>query len=367
MEEGRRYLIGLNLIPEITPRRMKMLLTRFPSPRAIWEASARELAAVPGVSSATADVIAAKRDERAIDQELKRVSELEVRIVTIIDSDYPSALREIDSPPVVLYAKGDGELDPRRSIAIVGTRRASGYGKTVACGLASKLVALGITVVSGLALGIDTAAHRGALDGNGSTVAVLGSGLGHVYPAENQRLAEEIVNSGGVVLSEYPVCMAPTKWTFPQRNRIIAGIVRGVVVIEAPERSGALITARLAVDQGREVFAVPGPVTSIMSRGTNRLLQDGAKLVMEVSDILSEFPDLAGLIQPKQEHDDGRLSSLTPMQQRVYDLIGLEPTHIDDIIAQGNISPTEAAHILLTLQLRNLIQEVEGRRYIRRP
>ncbi len=366
MEEERLYLIGLNMIPEITPRRMGILLARFPTPQAIWEASASELAAVPGFSE-VANGIAAKRDTSAIDQELKLASNLGARIVTILDPDYPSVLREIDNPPVVLYMKGDGEIDPCRSIAIVGTRRASGYGKTVARSIASKLVALGIAVVSGLALGIDTAAHRGALDGNGSTVAVLGSGLGSVYPAENQRLAEEIVDSGGIVLSEYPVRMSPTKWTFPQRNRIISGISRGVVVVEAPEKSGALITARLAVEQGREVFAVPGPVTSFTSRGANHLLQDGAKLIMGVEDILSEFPDLAGLIQPNSEREDERLSSLTLVQQRVYDLIGLEPTHIDDIIAQGNISPTEAAHILLTLQLRNLIQEVEGRRYIRRP
>ncbi len=365
MEEERRYLIGLNLIPEISPRRMGILLSRFPSPRVIWEVSVEELAALPGFAEA-ASRIAAERNEGAIDRELQRAKELKARIVTLLDPEYPPLLREIEDPPAVLYMKGEGEIDSRKAIAIVGTRKASGYGKAVAHKLAAELARLGIIVVSGLALGIDTAAHRGALAGGGTTIAVLGTGLAHIYPAENEGLMQRIEKEGGLILSEFPISAPPAKWTFPQRNRIISGLSRGVVVVEAPEKSGALITARLALEQGREVFAVPGQVTSVASRGTNRLIQDGARLVMDAEDILSEFPDLAALIHPPPEGEAQELH-LSPTQQQVYALIGLEPTHIDDIIAKGKISPTEAAHILLSLQLKNLIQEVEGRRYIRRP
>jgi len=367
MEEAqRRYLIGLNLIPEITPRRMGILLSRFSSPQAIWEATTEELATLPGFSE-VAPRIAAQRDERAIDRELARAKELEARIITLLDPEYPRLLREIEDPPVVLYVKGEGEIDTARTLAIVGTRRASGYGRAVAHKLASELAQLGLIVASGLALGIDTAAHRGALAGGGITVAVLGSGLTHLYPAQNRALVRKIEDMGGLILSEFPLATPPARWTFPQRNRIISGLSRGVIVVEAPERSGALITARFALEQGREVFAVPGPITSTSSRGTNRLIQDGARLVTEVADVLSEFPDLAELIHPAAPATEKRIDSLTPLEERVYELIGLEPIHIDDIIARGNISPSEAAHALLTLQMENLIQEVEGRRYIRTP
>ena len=365
-ESARRYLIGLNLIPEITPRRMGILLSHFPSPQAIWEAPLAALARLPNFSEAAPRIVA-QRDEGAIDHELQRAKKLNARILTLLDPDYPPLLREIDDPPAVLYLNGEGKIDTTRTIAIVGTRRASGYGRAMAHKLAMELARSGIAVVSGLALGIDTAAHRGALAGNGRTIGVLGSGLGHLYPADNARLARKIIDSGGLVLSEFPIDTRPTKWTFPQRNRVISGLSRGVVVVEAPEKSGALITARLALEQGREVFAVPGLVTSAVSKGTNRLIQDGARLVMHVDDILSEFPDLVGLLSPTAAETKDQARSLTPVQQRVYDLIGLEPTHIDDIIARGNVSPTEAAHTLLILQMENLIQEVEGRRYIRRP
>ncbi len=364
--QAKYYLIGLNLIPEITPRRMGIMLSRFSSPQAVWEAPVEEIASLPGFTN-VAEKIIKKRDRGAIERELELTTKLGARIVTMLDPDYPPLLREIDDPPAVLYMKGKGEIDASRTLAIVGTRRASGYGRAVAHKLASELARLGLIVVSGLALGIDAVAHRGALDGGGTTVAVLGSGLGHLYPPENRKLAQKIVAENGLILSEFPIATSPAKWTFPQRNRIISGLSRGVIVVEAPERSGALITARLALEQGREVFAIPGPITSISSRGTNRLIQDGARLVTQVVDVLSEFPDLATLVQPAPAETENRIGSLTPTQRRVYDMIGLEPTHIDDIIAQGNISPTEAAHTLLILQMENLVQEVEGRRYIRRP
>lgn len=359
------YLIGLNLIREITPRRMAILLHRFASPQAIWEAPVEELAPLPGFSE-VATKIASSRSEKAIDRELAQAKKLGVRIVTLFDPDYPPLLREIETPPAVLYTKGVVTIDTTRTIAIVGTRRASRYGRAVAQRLAEDLGRLGLVVVSGLALGIDTAAHRGALKARAQTVAVLGSGFLHLYPASNKGFAEQIAKSGTLV-SEYPLDTRPAKWTFPQRNRVLSGLSRGVIVVEAPERSGALITARFALEQGREVFAVPGPVTSTASVGTNCLIKDGAKLVETIEDVLCEFPDLAELGKMAPAEPKVAVTPLSEAQRRVYDLIGLEPIHIDEIIARGDLSPTEASHTLLVLQMENLIQEVEGRRYIRTP
>lgn len=359
------YLIGLNLIRELTPRRMAILLDRFTSPQAIWEAPQKELAALPGFSKA-APKIASSRSEEAIDHELARSKELGIQILTILDPDYPSLLRQIEVPPAILYLKGNQTIDTMRTIAIVGTRRSSRYGRAVAERLASDLGDLSLVVVSGLALGIDSAAHRGALKAGAQTVAVLGSGFLHPYPASNRGLAERISDTGTLV-SEYPLDTRPAKWSFPQRNRVLSGLSRGVIVVEAPQRSGALITARLALEQGREVFAVPGNVTSTASVGTNRLIKDGAKLVETVEDVLCEFPDLSKLGKVTPAKTKATIAALSESQRRVYELIGLEPIHIDDIIAHGDLTPTEAAHTLLLLQMENLIQQVEGRRYIRTP
>jgi len=358
-------LVGLNLIPQLTPKRTKALFARFDTFRAIWDAPASKLAMVFG-SSVLGEAIAAARNEASLDEELARAEESGIRIVTLVDADYPNLLREIDDPPLVLYVRGKLPIDPARSIAIVGTRRGSRYGKLVAARFASQLALKGLTIISGLAAGIDTAAHQGALDVGGLTVAVMGCGLDYPYPKRNQPLLEKIAIEG-TAISEYPLGTRPAKWTFPQRNRILAGLSRGVIVVQAPERSGALITARLALEQGREVFAVPGNITSLISAGTNRLIKDGAKLVETVDDVLVEFPDL-GREQPVPARSEGtQSSSLSESERRVFELIGLEPVHIDDIIARGDLSPTEASHILLLLQLEGLVEETEGGRYIRKP
>jgi len=361
---GREYLIGLNLIPELTPRRMTILLDHFPSPEEMWRASQGALASLPGFNTETTAKIVAKRSKQALDKELEQARKLDISILTVLDEDYPPLLRQIENPSAVLYIRGEPRIDTTRTLAIVGTRRSSRYGRMMASSLAQGLAALGLTIVSGLAIGIDTAAHKGALE-NGCTIAVLGSGLAHIYPASNTRLATQICEQGGSLVSEYPLTMPPSKWTFPQRNRIISGLSRGVIVVEAPQRSGALITARLAMEQGREVFAVPGNATSTASTGTNALIKDGAKLVTCVDDVVSEFPDLATLTEPSTKTQQQRETNLSPEERRVYDLIGLEPLHIDDIISRVGISPTQAAQILLMLQLQGLIEQIEGRRYIR--
>jgi len=361
----RELLVGLNLIPHLSPRRCTELFACFPSFDAIWGAPAAKLAAVFG-SSVIGEAVASARDEAAIDRELALAEDKDVTLVTLVDPEYPGLLREIDDPPLVLYVRGRLPVDPARSIAVVGTRRATRYGKMVAGRFASQLALKGLTIVSGLAAGIDTAAHQGAIDVGGITVAVLGCGLDYPYPKRNQPLLQTIVETG-TAISEYPLGMRPAKWTFPQRNRILAGLSRGVLVVQAPERSGSLITARLALEQGREVFAVPGNINSLTSAGSNRLIKQGAQLVDSAEEILAEFPDLQqehGQPAGEAEEDAPKLGE---REQRVYDLISLEPVHVDDIIARGDLSPTEASHILLLLQLEGLIEEAEGGRYIRKP
>lgn len=362
----RELLIGLNMIPQLTPRRTGRLFRRFESFRAVWEASSAKLAEV-FASSVIGEAIASGRDEAAIDQELTAAEEQGIRILTLVDSEYPPLLREIDDPPLVLYVRGETAFDPARSIAVVGTRRSTRYASLVAARLASQLALKGITVVSGLAAGTDAAAHQGVLDVAGKTIAVMGCGVDRVYPKRNQEIYDGIVETGSVV-SEFPLGTRPAKWTFPQRNRIISGLSRGVVVVQAPERSGALITARLALEQGRDVFAVPGNITNRTSAGTNRIIRDGAKLVMSVDDILDEYPDLLQLKKiAVDEEESSEESKLGETEQRVFDLVGLEPVHVDDIIGRADLSPTEASHILLLLQLEGLIEEVEGGRFVRKP
>jgi DNA processing protein len=361
----QEYLIGLHRISEVTPRRMIALLDHFPSPEAIWRASVADLRSIPEVAPA-AEAIAAGRSDEALDQELHRGERLQARAVTLLDPEYPPLLRALPYPPAVLYVKGRVQVDTRRALGIVGTRRSSRYGRSVAERLAAGLAGCGLIIVSGLAVGIDAAAHRGALSVGGLTVAVLGSGFLHPYPAENWALFEEIAERG-TLLSPFPLDLEPAKWTFPARNVVLAGLCRGVIVVEAPERSGALLTARAALDQGREVLAVPGNVTSAGSAGTNRLIRDGAVLVTSAAEILSEFPDLAVLAPHSLGSDRSSPPSLSQVEQRVLDAISLEPVHIDDIIAGIGLTPAEAASTLFLLQMRGAIQEVEGRRYTRRP
>jgi DNA processing protein len=361
----REYLIGLNLIPQLTPKRAKTLFARFDSFEAIWGAPAARFSELFG-SSVLGEAVASGRDAAAVDEEIEKADQLGVQLVTLVDPEYPALLREIEDPPMVLYVRGKLPIDTSCTIGIVGTRRGTQYGKMVAGRFASQLALRGITVVSGLAAGIDAAAHQGAVDVGGRTVAVLGCGVDYPYPKKNQPLSEKLVVNGAA-LSEYPLGTRPAKWTFPQRNRVLSGLCRGVIVVQAPERSGSLITARLALEQGREVFAVPGNITTITSAGTNRLIKQGAKLVESIDDVLEEFPDLRTKTRPASADADEETASLGEQEQFVYDLISFEPVHVDDIIARADLSPTEASHILLLLQLEDLIAEVEGGCYVRKP
>lgn len=360
---ARYYLVGLNMIPALTPRRKRILRAHFSSPAEIWHLSPQRLNAIAGIAEIAPQIIAARR-AISIDKEFEQAAQMGIKIVTILDPNYPQLLREINDPPTVLYVKGQFAKEDAIAIGIVGTRRASQYGRMIATQLAKEIAQLGLAVVSGMAMGIDTAAHHGSLQAGGRTIAVLGAGLLTIYPAINQRLAEKISHSG-LLVSEFPLHSRPSKWTFPQRNRIISGWARGIVVIEAPLRSGALITARFALEHGREVFAVPGNITNTGSTGPNRLIKDGAKLVETVADIIDEFPDLKHLLAPATADKDFAKVLLSPQENTIYKLLGLEPLHIDDIINRGVLSLAEISHILLTLQVKGLVKEIDGKRYTR--
>ncbi|MEA1929003.1 MAG: DNA-processing protein DprA, partial [Candidatus Auribacterota bacterium] len=273
----KEYLVILNLIRGLGTVRIRGLMDHFGSAADILKQPASALIRVPGIGSYLARAIR-KWEELEYREEFRLIEKLDVRIITIFDSDYPENLREIYDPPVVLYIKGSIIPEDKPALAVVGSRRASHYGLQTAEKISYQLAARGFTVVSGLARGIDTRAHRGALKASGRTIAVLGSGLGNIYPPENGQLAKEISLSGAVI-SEFPIRAIPDRQNFPLRNRVVSGLSLGVLVVEAAQRSGALITARLAMEQGRSVMAIPGRIDSFSARGTNSLIQDGARMV----------------------------------------------------------------------------------------
>ncbi len=350
--------VGLNLLSSLTPRRRELIVKRFGGPMEAWEALARE--PLPDLFGDVASQIFAERRRADPEGELKKAGKAGARIVTIEEPDYPEPLQEIPDPPPVLYILGKWREEDRLAVAMVGTRRCTSYGRLVAKKLAQELAARGVTVVSGMAPGIDTAAHEGALL-SGRTIAVLGTGLGKPYPAGSEKLMGRIAACGAVI-SEFPWDMEGTQWTFPRRNRLIAGLSRLVVVVEAPERSGALITADCALEQGKEVLAVPGPITSEASAGANRLLKEGAKPVTAVNDVLEEL-DMLPLAQIQART---REPELPPQAAQVYGLLSLEPLSIEDIVARTGLSHSQAAQILVELVLSGFVEELPGRRYVRR-
>lgn len=299
-----------------------------------------------------------------------------IRKITIDDAEYPKLLRNIHKPPKQLYVNGSLLETDEVAVALVGSRRASLYGIEMSEKLGYELALRGVTVVSGMARGIDTAAHRGALKAGGRTIAVMGSGHGHIYPPENEKLYKEIISEGAVI-TEFEDDMGPLAGNFPQRNRIISGLSLGVVVIEAAKDSGALITAGLAAEQGREVFALPGKISSNTSSGTNALIKDGARLVQSVDDILEELRlhEIKPLAPGGEESAGNRIermtkayvyNSLTGNERKVYKAMSDEPMYIDDIVARAGLDPANASKVLLSLQLKKLILEVPGKQYVRK-
>ena len=363
--DDTRWWIALNCTMGLAASRAHALVEKFGSPRAVLGAGTERLASIRGVSKELASRMSDWRSVVDPDRELERAREAGARVICLDDEAYPGQLREIHDPPVVLYVKGTLEKADDRAIAIVGTRRPSHYGVSTTEQLAYDLASRGITIVSGLARGIDSAAHRGALAGGGRTIAVLGCGVDVVYPRENRALMDKVPGSGAVV-SEFPMGTQPDRPHFPRRNRIISGLSLGTVVVEAAERSGSLITAGLALQEGREVFAVPGKVDATTSRGTNRLIKQGARLVENAADVLEELGAVLGPVPPAAKAQEARAPALEASEKAVYELLSSDPIHIDDIIRKTGMHAGEAASVLLLLEVKRLAVQLPGKLFARK-
>ncbi|HEX4900915.1 MAG TPA: DNA-processing protein DprA [Pyrinomonadaceae bacterium] len=372
--------VALNMTPGIGPRAAAKLLERFGSAEAVYSATRAELEKLRLLPEAVESIIARDLFVRA-EAEIENVRRLGADLLILDDGVYPALLREIYDPPIVIYVKGAWEvcLD-RPCVAVVGSRRCSTYGQNAALMLARDLAQRGVTVVSGFARGIDAAAHRGALEGGGRTVAVLGTGMGQYYPRDHKRLADEIIDRGGAIVTQFPLGTPPVAENFPYRNRIISGLSLGVVVVEAAENSGSLITARLAIEQNREVFAVPGNITSRNSFGTNYLIKGaGAKLVQQWQDIATELPpQIAARLLPPPFGDKKREKSLADQLTLVpAGLSGSEtlvlklltadtPAQIDTLVERSKLSISDLTAALLALEMRELIRALPGRCFVRK-
>lgn len=354
--------LALKSVPGIGNLLFKRLVERFITPESVFQAEPSDLSQVAGMTGHLAQKIHNYRIPDWIHAELERVDQKGYRVKTFADEDYPALLREIPDPPPYLYVYGDiGGSHP--CVAMVGSRNATDYGIQTTLRLSRDLAALGITVVSGMARGIDTAAHRGALACQGKTVAVLGSGLERIYPAENRKLFHEIARTGAVV-SEFPLQAEPEAHHFPMRNRVISGMSLGTVIVEATRRSGSLITARLAAEQNREVFAVPGSVSSFKSTGTHTLIKQGAKLVEHAKDVLEEFPQLS-IPHKKATKEAGQPDGTAPpalsaLEQEVYEALDCYPVHIDALALKTGIAAGRLAGILLNLELKGVVLHSPG-------
>ncbi|MDQ3489845.1 MAG: DNA-processing protein DprA [Acidobacteriota bacterium] len=370
--------ISLNMTPGIGPRAATKLLESFGSAENVFHARRTQLESLRIRPESIESIIKREFHEKA-EAELADVKTLGGDILVLDDGSYPALLREIADPPITLYVKGDWQACfDLPCVAVIGSRMCSTYGENASEMIARDLASRGICIVSGLARGIDTAAHRGAIRGGGRTIAVLGTGIDGVYPKENARLVAEILKSGGAVVSQFPLGTPPLKDNFPYRNRIISGLCLGIVIVEASERSGSLITARLAMEQNREVMAVPGNITSRNSFGTNYLIKSGAKLVQQWQDVVAELPSeiAAEILPPKIEKANGRNDSrqeevvpidLSDTERKVWSLLSAdEPVHIDNLLETSTLSFGDLNTALVGLDIRDLIRVLPGKNYARR-
>ncbi len=353
--------VRLSLISGVGPRLRKALLAEFGTASAVLAAAPADLRRVSGVGKELTRRIAVANEEIDVQAELDLCAAHQIAILTDCDASYPRALQEIDDPPGILFVRGEILPQDALAIAIVGSRHATQYGLAQAERLAGSLARAGFTIISGLARGIDAAAHRGALAAGGRTLAVLGSGLLNMYPPEHAGLADEVIAQGALV-SEAPPRSPPLSGAFPQRNRIISGMSLGVLVVEASTQSGALISARHAMEQGREVFAVPGRIDNRVSRGCHRLIRDGAKLVETVDDVLEE---LGPLVAPAHGADGEVIHHpaellLNELEQKVLAAIPGEPTTIDAVVAASQLPTGQVLSTISVLEMRHVIRRISG-------
>ncbi len=360
--DARSAYIALNMIAGVGPVKVRAMIDALGSPQAILSADCEALRGVRGIGPELARRISEPDERPDVSSEEKRARRVGARIVTFLDEEYPSRLREIHDPPLALYVRGTLEPSDFHSIAIVGSRRTTLYGRTAADRLAYQLAKAGLVVVSGLARGIDTAAHEGALKGEGRTGAVIGSALDRLYPPENRTLSRAIEKSG-FVMSEFPLGTEPGKTTFPMRNRIVSGLCVGVIVVEADRRSGALITANQATEQGRIVFSVPGRIDAPTSRGCHELLKQGARLVEGVDDVLEELEYLipSDRKAKAQELDRGPEIQLSEPEQRIVRALWDGPLDVDNLSRKTRLSISEISTCMIKLEMKRVVRMGPGR------
>jgi len=358
LDEPRLYWIGFNLVKGIGSVRFKGLLDFFGDPAVAWNAPADALSAA-GLSPKIIENLNRIRSQVVLEKVWERMQAQGITCLTWEDENYPRHLKNIDQPPPVLYVRGELLPEDDWAVAVVGTRKVTSYGRQVAEEIATFLAHNHVTVVSGLARGVDGIAHQAALQAGGRTIAVLGSGVDHIYPPENRRLAEEIISRGALV-SDYAPGTSPDGANFPPRNRIISGLSLAVVVVEAGVTSGALITATFAAEQGREVFAVPGSILAQQSKGTNRLIQDGAQPLLDAQEILQ----VLNLTQVTEQHAARQSLPTDPTEMRVFCALGTEPLHVDEIGAQTNLPIEQVSATLAMMELKGLVRQVGGMNYV---
>ncbi|MBS4536063.1 DNA-processing protein DprA [Clostridium sp. D2Q-14] len=357
--ENRDILIWLNSIQGIGDKTINRLNEYFKNLTELWYCSKNEIMELNYLNSKIKRKLIDFRNDSYYNDILTYSNENNIKIITILDEEYPSHLKNIYNPPKTLYLKGNYKLIYRPSISIVGSRKATYYGKWAAEKIAKELSCLGICIISGMALGIDAIAHKGALDEGGDTIAILGSGIDKPYPRRNINIFEEI-SSKGLVISEFPIGMEPRAGNFPLRNRVISGLSKGVVIIEAREKSGSLITAYHALEQGKEIFAVPGNINSIYSKGTNLLIKDGAKIVTNIEDILEEINEFKMLLD-KNKDNKKNYDGLSDKELLVIKSIENGPIHCDMIAYNTDIDIVELNSILTILEMKNLITSMPGK------
>ena len=360
MAEDLFHWLALSLIPGVGSILLKRLLDQFKTPETVFQAPMNELLNIEGLGERVAKEIRKGPMEKAVEKELYLLKEVGGKIVTLKDSAYPKRLRDIYDPPPLLYVRGELKEEDEFAISIVGSRKTSPYGRGMTERMSQELARHGITIVSGMARGIDSLAHWGALSGGGRTIAVLGCGVDVIYPSENRNLFTKIMDHGAV-LSEFPMGSPPEGGHFPKRNRIISGLSIGVVVVQASAESGSLITAGFALEQGREVFAVPGNVGAEGSRGTHQLIKEGAKLVESSEDILEEI-----LPQWRREREttqkvEGPERDLTGEERILYERLSETPSHIDVLIRESQFDPGKVSSLLLNLELKGLVSQWPGK------
>jgi len=358
--------IALNMVLGVGKTLFHRLVQALGSPEYVFRASKQQLMQVEGSGAKTAEQILNFNVEQNLEREYRLMEKEHVRAVTIRCEGYPALLKSIYDPPPVLYIKGKDLTRFPVPIAVVGTRLASSYGKIVAERLCQELSGRGICIVSGMARGIDTLAHKAALQKGGGTIAVMGCGLEHTYPPENRKLKEQIVEQGALI-SEFPMSTRPDRNNFPARNRVISGLSHGTLVVEAGEKSGALITAQFALEQGREVYAVPGPIFSPKSRGTHDLIQKGAKLADSVDAILEEFPTETR--KQLETHEPGVKENfnLTQGEKHLLSLLMHEQKHVDQLIEVSHLPAAEVLATLVRLELKDLVTQTDGLWYVNNP